>query len=275
MQLPDDARELQRIADYRTAAAVLGAVSISRIVGGVVFIALGLLGTANIFSHALIVLGVIMIGVAIGSRLAPGASWLLINAIIAISIGVVSIGMAALASIAGVPGTEALIYGGVGVLILLAGVLRLRTYSRYGPALADPATEAEVQSLTSLVRRAVRAQTDDDDVFAFRVTNPGGRREWRALLYGQAVLFVALPLKTVLAADRDNVDIDLTGKTSSGKNLEGALLLGEQRRSIVISAEALDRFDAWKADEDDGDETGTGGEAERHDDEPPTGIKPE
>ena len=153
MELPDDARELQRIADYRAAAKVLRGVSNGRIVSGFLFVGLGLLGRGNIYAHALVVLGVIMIGVGICSRLVPSAYWLLIHAILAISIGAINLGMAALATAAGLRGSSAVLYAALGAFLLFAGVRRLGLYSRYGDALNDPATKDDVDTLASLVQR--------------------------------------------------------------------------------------------------------------------------
>ncbi len=152
MELPDDARELQRIADYRAAAKVLRGVSNGRIVSGLLFIGFGVTERGNVYAYALAVLGVIMIGVGIGSRLAPAASWLLIHAITGISIGVINLGVAALALVIGMRGWLPLLCGGLGVFILLASVRRLGLYSRYGDALSDPATADESRELASLVQ---------------------------------------------------------------------------------------------------------------------------
>jgi hypothetical protein len=300
MDLPDDAESLRRIVDYRTARAAVRGIGAGSIVCGLIYIALVALGP-GVISQAVIALGVVMIGVGVGSLLRPAPAWLLIDGLTVGGIGLLNISLPFLTYVltGQVPIFSWGVFGLLGLFFLLGGIKRLRDYARFGHVLTDPPAAAEMLALEALVRRAARADpTKDEEVIAFRVKtfgglrewrrlSPGdligqsitavmlgGPREWRGLFHGRAILFVELPLETALAADRDDVEFRVEGKANSEGQLRATLRVGEKTWAATISAGALGRFDAWKGGEYDEPEE-DGPDDSRADEEPPaTGIKP-
>jgi hypothetical protein len=246
--LPDDARELQRIADYRVASNALRKGANGSQVAGLVNIVLGLMNP-SVLGMVIVGLGVVMILTGILARKLPSSAWLLIFGLITISIGLLNMGLTALGLVGG---GSSFLWGFLGFVFFLGGVGQILTFARYGRALGNPATPVEVLRLEAMIHHATLADPEKyPDVIGFRVKKGMGEVKWRCVFHGRAILLVERPGLAVLAADRDDAEFTVEGKSNSSGRLRATFSIRSQRWAADIAADALDRFDAWKAGEYD------------------------
>jgi hypothetical protein len=271
--LSDDARELQRIADYRVAARALRSVANGSFFAGIINIVLGAM-SPGIIGKGVMGLGLFMILAGILSRRFPVAAWLLVHALVGMSVGMLNIAITVLGWLAG--GTP-VFWGILGLLFFFGGVGLLRTYARYGHALAHPASDAEVRQMDILIHLAMLSDPDTTDrLIQFTVGKFGRKWVWHGLFHGEAILFVELQKQTVLAADREEVDFLVEEKRQRGKTLRASLQVRGQSWPVTITAPMLDRFDAWKEGEyDELDEEDEPDELLDEQEPPSSAIKPE
>jgi hypothetical protein len=246
MDLLQDERELEQIAEYHTLRDRVRAWGRGSIVFGLLNLAIG----AYYLQFSPINLGLVGIalfmlveGVWFTAR--PTAAGVLVDGVTLLLLALWNLFIAALALLVGEPPPLwALLFG---ALCLAFAVHRFVSYPRAQELFGRSYSEDELARMDELIRYVTTTKPKEAaDIITFQAKSFVQQREWRALLSPGAALFVDMLSKRVVVARKEDVTFEQTGKVLLGGTLKATFRAREHTWNGLISPAAFAKYLAWK-----------------------------
>lgn len=249
----DHIDELHQLAEHRRAKKMLRSSGWVAVVFGCInaFIAYSCIQHSFI-GIILLFIAVAMFFVGLWELLLPMAEAVILDGIIAIVIGLWDIFITVANAAGGLP--QSIHWGIVGGVIIAWGVSRFISYRRFAEALREKPEPEAIARLDAIVEKIKKLKSKDaPEIIGFRVPQRfmKPQQDWKGQLGRDAAIFIDKRGHDIMVAHKDDVEIDVNGKVLLGKTLKVSVRVAEHRLDGTISPESYERYEEWKAREDD------------------------
>jgi hypothetical protein len=240
--LPSEpASRLQKTADYRNVRKSLRTSGIWSIVFGAIALVAGFLTPPD---YILATLGLVLVATGVWNITAPRPTGLVIDGVTLLLIGAYNVFDTAVSLANG--GNAAPRWLILGVMQLVWGVMRIRSFGRFAEAFLEKPSDVELQQLEELVSAIRRSKPKESQDIIHLTVETTRRDVWKAKLSGDDAIFVQIAGHDVLCGTRQTAEIENRGKVMIGKALKITARVRGMELKGTMSPDDYAAFDQWK-----------------------------
>jgi hypothetical protein len=209
-------------------------------------------GKHSSFGILVAIIAAAMLLVGFWEVLLPMAEAVIFDGIITIVVGLANL-ILTVANAAG-GGFVSIHWAIFGGLILAWGVSRFISYRRLADALRVKPDPEGMRRLDAVIQKIKNARSKGaPNIIGFRVAQQfmKPQQDWKGQLGTDAAIFIDKRGHDIMVAHKDDVEIEVTGKVLVGKTLKVSVRVAEHSMQATISPESYERYEDWKANDED------------------------
>jgi hypothetical protein len=247
----DDIDELHRLAEYRRANKILRTAGKGAALFGVLNVAMAIpAAERHPINFILLAISVLMLLEGLLNLLKPTAAGIIIDGAVFAIIGCWNIFVAVISILAGFGAQVP--WGVYGVVLIGWGIYRFASFGRFARAFEKVPDPEALKNLGRMIARIKSLKSSEgSSLVNFRSKGFLKQQDWKGELGTKAAIFIDLNGYDVLVANKDDVEIEATGKVLIGKTLKVSVRIAEHSMRATMSPESYERYEDWKEQEDE------------------------